>query len=402
MAPNTLYSSPTLVPAWPWPLGYCRQTLQDPARSLIAKYASYLEDKISEDIRQTDRTLATFKQQLEVIQCNELVSCIEEFSEQEPKPDYFEDIEAMSVALNGFVEAVSEGKPVTQVDSTDMQARKARAATKLDFLRTQIDTLDNQQTNRTEQLQEKQTKLAELQDQVELDSSWQLIETQVKKAKESERLQKLKRSLGGLQRAVTQLSKSSSDQLVNESFDKLFAEECEALRVPSLKLEFVDRSGIVHRMKVMNGKHKPSNVLSEGEQKVLALADFLAEARLAGISAPIIFDDPVSSLDHRRVHEVSERIVDLAEENQVMVFTHDILFATTLINLSDKTKRCSFFHVTDDGGKGQVSRASGPRSDSLSANKGRIDTSIQDAKAQQGEARDTTIRNGYSHIRSVV
>lgn len=379
---------------------YCRQTLKDPARDLLTKYSSYLEDKISEDIRQTDRTLAAFKQQVETIQCNELMSCIEEYSHQESKPDYFEDIETISMTLNSLVTAVSVSKPATQADSTELRQCKDRAKTILDSLRTQIDTLDHQQTNRTVQLQEKQTELAELQDQVELDSSWQLIETQVKNAKESERLKDLKLALGGLRRAVTQLSKTSSDQLVNQNFDKLFAEECEALRAPNLKLEFVGRSGKAHRKKVMNGKHRPSNVLSEGEQKVLALADFLAEARLAGISAPIIFDDPVSSLDHRRVHEVSERIVDLSEENQVIVFTHDILFATTLINLSDKTKRCSFFHITDDGGKGQVSRASGPRSDSLSAIKGRINTSIQEAKAQQGEARDITVRSGYSHIRS--
>src|SRR5699024_6861361 len=145
---------------------------------------------------------------------------------------------------------------------------------------TQIESLDNQQTNRADQLQEKQMKLAELQDQVELDSSWQLIEAEVNKARECERLKELKRSLSGLQRTVTQLSKSSSDQLVNQSFDKLFAQECEALRAPNLKLEFVGRSGKAHRMKVMNGRHRPSNVLSEGEQKVLALADFLAEARL--------------------------------------------------------------------------------------------------------------------------
>lgn len=379
---------------------YCRQTLEDPARALLAKYSSYLEDQISEDLRQADRTLAAFRQQVEAIQVNELTSCIDEYSEQEIKPEYFEDIKAISMALQGLGEAVSEGQSATQVDSPGVQQRKARVNTILSSLPEQINTLENQQTNKSDQLKEKRQELAELQDQVELDISWQLIETQVKNAQQTERLKDLKRSLGGLQRAVTQLSKTSSDQLINRSFDELFAEESEALRAPSLKLEFVGRSGKAHRMKVMNGKHKPSNVLSEGEQKVLALADFLAEARLAGISAPIIFDDPVSSLDHRRVHQVSERIVDLSEENQVIVFTHDILFATTLINLSDKTKRCSFFHITDDGGKGQVSQASGPRSDSLGAIRKRINTSIQEAKAQQGETRDATVRNGYSHIRS--
>src|SRR5699024_12569137 len=121
---------------------------------------------------------------------------------------------------------------------------------------------------------------------------------------------------------------------------------------------------------------------------------------LSVLTGPLIFDHPVSSFDHRWVHEVSDLIVALSEVTHVIVFAPDILFATTLINLSDKTKRCSFFHITDDGGKGQVSRASGPRSDSLSAIRGRINTSIQEAKTQQGEARDATVRNGYSHIRS--
>ena len=89
---------------------------------------------------------------------------------------------------------------------------------------------------------------------------------------------------------------------------------------------------------MLSGRHKPSKVLSEGEQKVLAIADFLAEARLGGITAPVIFDDPVSSLDHRRINEVARRIANLAEANQVIVFTHDILFATTLLSLFEKSK----------------------------------------------------------------
>jgi wobble nucleotide-excising tRNase len=40
-------------------------------------------------------------------------------------------------------------------------------------------------------------------------------------------------------------------------------------------------------------------VLSEGE-KVIALADFLAEASLKP-AAPVIFDDPINSLDYKRL-----------------------------------------------------------------------------------------------------
>ncbi len=179
-----------------------------------------------------------------------------------------------------------------------------------------------------------------------------------------------------LGRSVTELAKAASDRLINQSFDQLFAEECDALRAPAINVEFVGRQGRAQRRKTLAGQHKPSKILSEGEQKVLALADFLAEARLAGITAPVIFDDPVSSLDHRRINEVARRVASLAEDNQVIVFTHDIFFATTLLSLFETSKRCVYFQVTDEDGKGKVTRASGPRWDSLGNLKSNINKTM--------------------------
>ena len=133
---------------------------------------------------------------------------------------------------------------------------------------------------------------------------------------------------------------------------------------------------------------------------MLAIADFLAEARLAGITAPVIFDDPVSSLDHRRINQVAERIASLAETNQVIVFTHDILFATTLLALFDRSKRCVLFQITDEHGKGTVTRSTGLRTDSLSAIKGRINDLIQTARKHEGQVRDSLVRSGYSQLRA--
>lgn len=42
------------------------------------------------------------------------------------------------------------------------------------------------------------------------------------------------------------------------------------------------------------------DILSEGEQRVIAIADFLAETSLRTGTAPVIFDDPVNSFDYRR------------------------------------------------------------------------------------------------------
>lgn len=381
---------------------YCRQPLLEPARELLARYSTYLEDKISTDLRTTDASLIGFRRQAAAVENNELVAFIEEFKDtvNDDRPAYFEQVKAIEDARGAVASAVAAGQKI-DIKVADLRtATKATVDAALTKAASSLAALEAQQQNRGKALEEKQAELLELKDAVELGKSWALIEAQVKSAKEADQLRTLKRPLSPLGRSVTELAKTASDQLINQSFDALFLEECEALRTPAMKLQFVGREGKAQRRKVMTGRHKPSKVLSEGEQKVLALADFLAEARLAGITAPVIFDDPVSSLDHRRINEVAQRIAGLAHDNQVIVFTHDILFATTLLALFEKSKRCVYFQITDEDGKGKVTRATGPRWDTLNGIKRRINETIQAAVQLDGEARDALVRVGYGWLRS--
>ncbi|MBD8678320.1 AAA family ATPase [Sphingomonas sp. CFBP 13720] len=74
-------------------------------------------------------------------------------------------------------------------------------------------------------------------------------------------------------------------------------------------------------------KAKKARVLSEGEQRALSLACFLAESHVAGRSSGILLDDPVTSLDHGRVRRVARRLVDeAAKGRQIVVFTHNLVF----------------------------------------------------------------------------
>ena len=74
-------------------------------------------------------------------------------------------------------------------------------------------------------------------------------------------------------------------------------------------------------------KTRKSRVLSEGEQRALSLACFLAESHVAGRKSGIILDDPVTSLDHGRVRRVARRLVDeAAKGRQIVVFTHNLVF----------------------------------------------------------------------------
>lgn len=382
---------------------YCRQPLLDPARDLLARYSSYLEDKISEDTRSAEIELSKFKLSIESIQSNDTTSFLEEYRGRTPddRPSGFLEIDKIEQVRSAVSDAVTAGQSVESKKLKEVPLPRTTVESLLTKISEKLAELEIQQANRVEKLGEKKIELLELRDAIELGKSWPQIESQVGKAKEIDQLTALRRPLASLARSVTELAKTASDQLINQSFDELFLEECDALRAPVLKIQFMGREGKAQRRKVLNGKHKPSQVLSEGEQKVLALADFLAEARLSGINAPVIFDDPVSSLDHRRVNEVANRITRLAEENQVIVFTHDILFATTLLTIMDKSKRCSLFQITDENGKGRVSIATGLRTDSLRAIKGRINTTIQAALAEEDVViRDGFVRQGYSHIRA--
>lgn len=75
----------------------------------------------------------------------------------------------------------------------------------------------------------------------------------------------------------------------------------------------------------------PQDILSEGEQRAIAIASFLAEIKLGKGKGGIVFDDPVSSLDHARRERVARRIAAEAQERQVVVFTHDIFFLNVLM-----------------------------------------------------------------------
>lgn len=379
---------------------YCRQPLGEAARSLIGKYSEYLEDKITTEIAASKTRLRALTEPVTSVHVGDASTFASEYADTDDKPPFHVELDRILATIVQLTEHLRSASNVESVltecavaDSEALDAALVTTTQTLGELKKQADT-------RTETLTEKKNELVELEAAAELTKSWTLIESHVRDAKQADRLTLLAKPMPGLLRSVTSLAKTASAQMINESFDALFNEECAALRAPALHVEFVGRQGRAQRRKVLSGKHKPSKVLSEGEQKVLAMADFLAEARLAGITAPVIFDDPVSSLDHRRINEVAQRIASLAETTQVIVFTHDIFFATTLLTLMEATKRCSYFQITDEDGKGQITRATGPRWDSLNNLKKNINETIQAAKSQQGDARAALIRTGYDWIRA--
>lgn len=79
------------------------------------------------------------------------------------------------------------------------------------------------------------------------------------------------------------------------------------------------------------GEPVVAKVASEGEQRCIAIAAFLAEMRADNRQSAVIFDDPVNSLSHQWSCKVANRLVAESILRQVIVFTHDIVFYKLLL-----------------------------------------------------------------------
>lgn len=194
---------------------YCRQPLLDPARDLLSRYATYLEDGISADIRATDSVLAGFKHEVASVEGKDLAQFVDEFDDEEEQPSYFAQISAIEEARSGLASALADGKHASVTIADTVTQPKADVDTELIAAGEGLTTLETQQQNRAQALAEKQTELVELKDAAELGKSWPLVEAQVRRAKEADQLKTLKRPLPSLVRVVTALAKTASDQLTS-------------------------------------------------------------------------------------------------------------------------------------------------------------------------------------------
>ncbi len=136
-------------------------------------------------------------------------------------------------------------------------------------------------------------------------------------------------------RAITLKAGQLAEALVTDALRAQFTKEIAALGVGDLAVELkkeASQAGAARfRVRLIR---KPSAavglVLSEGEHRCVALAAFMAELATSGSKSAIIFDDPVSSLDHRHRTEVANRLGIEAKNRQVIVLTHDVAFLMLL------------------------------------------------------------------------
>ena len=390
-------NAPETYPTTDDSCAYCQQPLTTKAVSLLKKYRDFCNNEIKVALDNAERQLRSYI--APVLDLNLDVIQQQLIAETNGLSDVLNSIRATIEKLAGLrvsVEARSaitweEKVPAVEGASNTLACEEARLTALINSLQTSV-------AERDAALKLKQTELVELRGKKTASTLLPQIEKRVSDAKWVGRAAIVKNNFTGVLRSLTEAAKDASDELLNKDFGKRFDEECKRLRAPHVTLNFPGRQGQATRRKLV-ASHRPSEVLSEGEQKTLALADFIAEVTSVPAPSPVVFDDPITSMDYRRIHEVCDRIIALAEDHQIIVFTHNILFAAEILAKADK-KKWRYYDIRQEGSDiGVVTEGVHPRVDTIKQVSTRVQKTIEAAEKQEGEIKAALVEKGYEELR---
>jgi energy-coupling factor transporter ATP-binding protein EcfA2 len=384
---------------------YCLQPLDNSASKLLKSYRTLLNDKTQEILRALRKKKAELIQQVSQVDTN-LTFHQPTFGTDENQASIQpREIKDYNTNLDVFKASFISGE-VTQGSTFTFDYQ-----TIITFLTDKRTILNTSLTQKLESLANLATReaalkkeIAELKDRKFLSGKVAEVKTAITNHKVVGTLNNNATSFNTT--SISRKTSSAREELVQQDFEDLFKKELIALRKANLKIDLsfgTDRGN----SKVFQNinRHALADILSEGEQKAIALAEFLSELQLDNIKAPIVFDDPVNSLDHRIIDEVGKRLIELSKQRQVIIFTHSILFLHSLIQQSEldhhKQVNIQFiFHRVKEnfGTTGLLDEVAEVNSYSYYTKK--LNAVLQTNPDGQDEAK--LAAEGYGHLRSAI
>jgi energy-coupling factor transporter ATP-binding protein EcfA2 len=390
------------------PCLYCRQPLTEAAVALLTKYRAFCNGEHQKAAARERAILDGIGRPLAELDLGSLDAALRVGDEQRgPSGEVPLHVRDARLALQLGREfqrklAAGEGVGTTEIRTDTQQAIERLGTHRATFVGRAV-ALKGKADEREKALAEATAKRDLLEARIALAGLLPAIETFVERSRWTSVADGVLQKFKTLGKTLTEASKQASERLINHDFEKHFRDECRWLNAPHVNLDFKGHKGAAARKKQLRPEYKLTESLSEGEQKVIALADFLAEARLRTTNAPVVFDDPVTSLDYERIREVASRLAALAEDRQVVVFTHNIWFAVELLErFRDRRGDCAYYDVRAvDGRRGIVSGGTHPRSDSWNDLRKRLNTTLLEARKAAGETQDALVFRGYSILRAL-
>lgn len=385
---------------------FCQQLLSEDAQKLIANYWQFIKSVAEENARKAQEALERIKQDFEKLNFdlfpdeNTLTVWMSEKypSELEILKQKISEQKTLAKSI------ISDIQNKTENDRTEIKISTEKHLTIAEDINQTIKVLtENEQAKQLEKLQEAKILLEHKE---KFNIHFSKFVAYVKNQAWIEKANKA--NFTKLKKNITEKEKALSDKYFNQKYIDIFNEECQKHNGTfGIEINHTGTAGKSYRQLKLKGKN-PSAILSEGEQKVIALADFLAEMQLSEVNRGIIFDDPVTSLDHKRKETIAQRFVEISGYKQVIIFSHDIVFIKHLENhaknkYKDENTKVAVHTLVSSGREsiGVVELESTPLKDSTYTNSHIPRKYLSRAKKESDRNfSQNLIRSGYSALRS--
>ena len=326
----------------------CLQELGEEAQNRFKNFEEFVKADLQEQLSQANKELDTIIEQYKNINFD--------FTEYEPTIDEISGIledfknihEASLEALkNKREETLTILRSLKKVDSISSLKLDATLLGSIHGLISSYQT-SNESLSKTsikKELETLENKYANLVAIKKLTEHKEKTEEEIKRKKLIVALRKCSSQCNT--RNVTLFSNSLSEKYVTDSLEANFKSELKKLGFKNIEIVMGTKGvrGRQYHYLQLDSSYGTGislkDILSEGEHRCISLATFLSELSISEHKSTIIFDDPVSSLDHKWRRKIANRIVEEGNDRQVIVFTHDIAFLMMLQEESIKLT-CAF------------------------------------------------------------
>lgn len=326
----------------------CHQPLSKEARELLLKLWEFLEGEAQAALKKATLALQAFKETFGGMS-------FDFFSDQAVSYRFLANNDKANKSdligtITTFIEACRKRvKTLTKmVDDKDSKASvDDLPATGSKQIVSVIENLDGQleelrKSNPAKEIEELETELRNLIHKKILGEQYSEISKYVNRLIWAEVASKS----GGSTRPITLKYNALFEELVTGGYLKLFQNILGHLVRPiRVKVDTTPRKGVTFRQLMLESDSEslphganPKTILSEGEKRAVALADFLTEVALDTDSGGIVLDDPVTSLDLEWSSVIASLLVKEAKKRQVIVFTHNLPFVYYLKNACQDQK----------------------------------------------------------------
>ena len=310
----------------------CQQPLAQDAQARLRRFHSYVHDSVQQQAKEAERTYSAAVEQLKTFEITtpEILSWLDHFVDN--------DVLSKDILVAALdIAARAKERILERLQSNTDEGWIDLAVVDTSTMRSFVTAKRNEATG------------------IDVDTFRKNLASVIKKRQECEGLQKLRvvkkeivNEIERLKRVafldskkreastapVTRQSSTLAKNYVTKTVSEHFLYEANNLRLEHVVLS--DPKGVkgaIRQIPALKGTSDASTmqVLSEGEQTAAGLAGFLTEVYFDESKSAVVFDDPMSSLDHQRRSNAAARIVELAQDRQVIVFTHDLIFLAELV-----------------------------------------------------------------------